>query len=243
MKKINISSNVSKRNYVAMTRGTRHAKELEHCIAQCSGFVKMMTGVANNAALQIMVDCVDRIGNVRSADDYAVRPCQPLVGSLHNKYRLSLLNRNVSDPELVAYGMVGASVLELSVSIWETAMRSIYKACEGMLTIEQIKRVYRQFSLIKVSKTWNHALAELEPAVANYNIDDAKERNVALGVRQLEELWVNPEIPFNATIHAVEDYQDEVFATTGNAKKSINELVVMRNEAVQELKDEVKTRQ
>lgn len=314
MKKLYINQN---NNFVAGTRHRLSVEELEKRVSQSAGFVKMMTGVANNAALQIIADCMDRLADRRSSDSYADRPfhphprykgrvkhlfgnalkerdhyrvelkwptvgnlrffnladmpeearkkygvisdeqyfefwestgsyayaqSQPLIGSLCNKFRLSLIKHGVAEPELVAWGMVGASVLELSVKIWETAMNSVYSACEGMLTKERLKDAFKPFLLARVSRAWNFALKELEPAVANYNADSAEERNVALGLEQLEELWVNPDTTFNSTIHAVEDYQDEVFSTVGHAKKSMRELAQMRDDAVVELEEVMKNK-
>lgn len=315
--KIKISQGVGQNNFVAMAKCPNKIgiADLEHRICQCSGFVKMMTGVANNAALMVMAECIDKIADKRWEGSYAVLPHHPhpaykgrvkqlfnivikernfyrialrcpmpgeirffclsdipeearkkygvitdeqyfefwentgtyaytksipLIGSLHNKFRLSMLNHNVSEPEIVAWGLVGASVLELAVTIWQRAMRSVYDLCEGVLSMKQIEDIYRPFSLAKVSKVWQRALIELAPETENYELDSTEERNVAMGVEQLEELWVSPDMPFDATIKAVEDYQDEIFSTVGNAKKAIRELSEMRNNAVKELDELMK---
>lgn len=49
-------------------------EELENRIARVSGFVKMMTGVANNAALAIMVQCLNKVADVRPRDEYEKIP-------------------------------------------------------------------------------------------------------------------------------------------------------------------------
>ena len=285
-------------------------QELEKRVAQCSGFVKMMCGVANNAALMIMMDCLNKIADVRSRESYEERPysphprykhsvkaafnnvlnekrsyrngllypsddmirffnlsdmpdetrkkygvvtnkqyfefwegtgalayqkSQPLIGSLWNKFRLSMMNHGVKYPEQVAWGCVGAAVLELAVVVWERAMRSTYEALDGVLEMEKVQKIYRPFNIIRISASWRRALSELAPETATYTLDDTEERNVALGVEQLSELWVSAELPFDATIAAVNNFADDIFSTKGHAKKAMRELSEMRDNAIQEL--------
>jgi hypothetical protein len=56
-----------------------------------------------------------------------------------------------------------------------------------------------------------------------------------MGVQQLMELWISPDLPFDSTIKAVEDFSDDIFSTPGHAKKAIRELADMRNAAVKDL--------
>lgn len=316
--KINISQGSGQKNFVATAKCTNKSgiADLERRLAQCSGFVKMMLGVANNAALPIMADCFDKITDKRSVDEYAECPWHPhprykgrvkqlfakamkerdryrsglkwpgvgeirfftlsdmpeetrrkygavtdeqyyefwegtgsyaytkslpLIGSLHNKFRLSMQNHNVPEADIVAWGLVGAAVLELAVSVWERSMGSVYDTFEGVLTIGQIKSMYRPFSLERVSKSWQQALSELAPETVNYKLDSTEERNVALGIEQLQELWVSPDLPFDSTIKAVEDFNDEIFSTNGHAKKAMRELSEMRNCAMRDM-EEIKSK-
>lgn len=272
-------------------------EEIEYRIAQCIGFVKMMTGVANNAAINIARDCHDKLkehpryrqrvkklfktaiideykhyqrnltdpgadmvrffrladmpeearrkyGAVTDAQYFefwegtgalAYQKSQPLIGSLRNKFRLSMLNHGVSNADIVAWGLVGAVVLELAVTVWQHAMRSVYKQCDGILTMEQVKKIYAPFSMERLSVAWQRSLIELAPETYDYDLNAQEERNVALGVEQLQELWVSADLPFDATIKAVEDFTDDIFSTKGNAKKTIRELSEMRNDAVREM--------
>ncbi|MBQ8713028.1 MAG: hypothetical protein IJ551_09475 [Prevotella sp.] len=273
--------------------------ELEQRVAQCSGFVKLMTGVANNAAICIARDCHDQLkkhpryrqrvkqlfkaaiideyrryrsnlthprqdtvcffhlsdmpdetrrkyGAVTDADYFefwegtgslAYDKSRPLVGSLWNKFRKSMEAHDVPHADIVAWGLVGAAVLELAVTVWQRAMRSVHEACEGILTMEQVEKIYAPFCLLRLSAAWQRGLKELAPETATYDLDDDEERNVALGVEQLQELWVSADLPFDATIRAVEDYADDIFSTKGHAKKAIRELSEMRNNAVRELEE------
>lgn len=296
-------------NYLALTRNPKGmtADEIELLMAQCAGFVKMMMGAANNAALAIMLDCLNKIADVRPKDDYRVRPwaphpkykhqikkdfaraldecrryrdnlihpgpgsvrffrlqdmpeearrkygvvtdiqyfefweatgalvyqkSQPLIGSLWNKFRLSMQEHGVAYPDLVAWGLVGETALKLAISIFESTMRSVHAACEGMLSMKMVEQIYAPFCIERISAAWQRALVALAPETDTYSLDEAEERNVALGVEQLEELWTSVDLPFDATIKAVEDYSDEIFSTRGFAKKAVRELAEMRNDAV-----------
>ena len=289
--------------------------DLEKMVAKCSGFVKMMTGVANNAALLIMVDCLNKIADVRDGDSYRQRPYSPhpryrhavkaafnnalkekqayrrallypsgdavrffhmddmpeaarkhytqltdreyfefwegtgalayqkslpLVSSLWNKFRLSMQGHGVPHADLAAWGMVGTTVLELSESIYRRSLRSVFEACDGLIPTETLHRIYGPFSLKRVCNAWQHALDMLAPETKNYLLDDVEERNVALGVEQLQDLWTSPSISFDATIQAVEDFSDDIFATKGQAKKAIRSLSAIRDDAVREFEEGTK---
>lgn len=285
-------------------------QQLEQTVAQVAGFVKMMTGVANNAAISIMLDCLNKIADVRSKDSYAEEPwhphprykqkvkqlfnqalqekdhyrrrlmypgehgvrffrvsdmpdearrkygvindktyfefwegtgalayqkSQPLIGSLWNKFRLSLQQHGVPNAEQVAWGLVGANVLELAVVVWQRAMKSAHEAFEGLLSMDYVEQLYRPFSLYLVSLKWRQALSLMAPEVSTYSLDPTEERNIEMGVQQLMELWISPDLPFDSTIKAVEDFSDDIFSTPGHAKKAMRELADMRNKAVEDL--------
>jgi hypothetical protein len=285
-------------------------QQLEQTVAQVAGFVKMMTGVANNAAISIMLHCLNKIADVRSKESYAEEPwhphprykqkvkqlfnqalaekdhyrrrlmypgehgvrffrvsdmpdearrkygvindktyfefwegtgalayqkSQPLIGSLWNKFRLSLQHHGVPNAEQVAWGLVGANVLELAVVVWQRAMKSAHEAFEGLLTMDYVEQLYRPFSLHCVSLKWRQALSLMAPEVSTYSLDSLEERNIEMGVQQLMELWISPDLPFDSTIKAVEDFSDDIFSTPGHAKKAMRELADMRNKAVEDL--------
>lgn len=307
------------RDFVGRTRRTlttEQIKNLEHTIAQCAGFVKMMCGVSVNCALLITKDALDKIADVRAQSDYEMTPwhphpnyktyrvkglfnqfekekrsyfshllcpptggvrffdlkdmpeearrkyktmtnreyfefwkstgahaylkSQPLIGSLHNKFRVSLLNHGVPYPELVAWGLVGASVLELAQETWQRAMRSVQEACDNLLILQDIERIYKPFSPQRMSIAWQCALKYLSPEADTYKLDDQETRNIALGLDQLRELWISTDLPFDATIQAVDDYSDDIFATKGYAKKAMRELAEMREDAIRDLEEQRK---
>lgn len=283
----------------AMNPSNVSLSELEEKVSRCSGFVKMMTGVANNCAYGIMMDCLDQLrkhpkydkrlrkkfegkansvlseyrqyrnrlrwpwnkdvaffslcdmpdavrkkyGIISDAQYFefweatgslAYQKSRSLATSLWNKFRLSLLKHDVPYSDIAAWGLVAASVLELSVEVWQRAMRSVQDAVPELLK-KVIEDIYSPFSLSEVSKKWQTAFLTLCPESDGYHLDLIEEKNIAIGLNQLRELWISSDLPFDATIRAVEDYADEIFRTKGEAKKSIRELTVMRNAAIEDI--------
>lgn len=82
------------RNLVGAAEMTAVSKidreELERQVSQCSGFVKMMCGVANNCAIQVVNMCRSHIEDIRDEKSYKERPKQPHPGY---KHRAKLLFR------------------------------------------------------------------------------------------------------------------------------------------------------
>lgn len=165
---------------------------------------------------------------------------RPLIGSLHNKFRLSLQSHGVPCPELTAWALVGASVLELAQETWQRAMRSVHEACDGLLTVEEVETVYRLFSPQRMSQAWQAAIKVLSPEADAYKLGELETRNIALGLNQLRELWISANMPFDATIAAVEDYSEDIFASRGQAKRAIRELMEMREDAIRDLEEQRK---
>lgn len=278
--------------------------EVEHDIAQCSGFVKMMSGVANNCAYIVMMEALARIrkhpryadkkirrlfeDKPNSALDFykryrnrlrwpmgrdlrlfhvkelteearrkygepltdeqffefwessgnlAYEKSQPWITSLWNKFRLSLLQHDVPYPEIAAWGLVGSSVLELAVEIWDRAMRSVHEAVP-VLPIKTIHDIYSPFNMQQVATAWHKACRELTPETESYRLDEIEEKNISMGLNQLRELWISPDLPFDATIASVEDYKDEIFRSDRQAKKSILELKKMRKAAIEDIEEQ-----
>lgn len=158
---------------------------------------------------------------------------EPFIGSLWNKYRLSMLRHNVICPELTAWGLVGETVLELAVAVWQNVMTAAYEECQKIIPLADIQKVFQPFSLERISAAWNKALVAMVPATNSCQLDEVEERNIGLGIEQLMELWLAPEVPYDSLIKACEDYEEDVFASKGQAKKAIRELINARNEATE----------
>lgn len=160
---------------------------------------------------------------------------RPLLTSLWNKYRLSLLKHGTHDAEHVAWVCVAQAALELSVTLYKAATKDVVKAYN--LPVKIVNTIFRQFSLEPLAKKWMSALKELSPDGMSHDPDPLDDKNIALGLEQLHDAWIHPTIFFDSTVKAVEEY-DEIFRTKGEMKKASRELAEMRAETLAEMERE-----
>lgn len=167
----------------------------------------------------------------------AYKKSRPLITSLWNKFRLSLLHHDVPHADITAWGLVGSSVLELAVETWDRSMLSVHEAVP-VLPISTLHKIYEVFNMQQVATAWHKACHALAPETQGYFLEEMEEKNIAIGLNQLRELWVSPDLPFDATIAAVEDYQDEIFKSKRQARKSIHDLKKMRMSAIEDIEQQ-----
>jgi len=160
---------------------------------------------------------------------------KPMITSLWNKYRLSLQSHDIRDSEHIAWVMTAQAALDLAGAMYESAM----KECETGYRLPRfvLNQVFGQFSLREVSKAWMQALILLTPETEPLKLDPIEERNIDLGLQQLMEAWMEPELLYSSTSEAVEDYE-EIFATKGFKKKVLREIAEIKDETLAELEKE-----
>ena len=153
---------------------------------------------------------------------------RPLQTSLWNKYRLSLIKHGVKDAEHVAWVMTAMAALELAVSLYREAI----KDCHVGMGIQNniLEKVFGQFSLHRINKTWMEAMTALAPDTEGYELDTIEERNIQNGLQQLCDAWIGTNTIFGSTMAAVEEY-GEVFRTKGEQKKALREIATVKADA------------
>lgn len=159
-----------------------------------------------------------------------------LITSLVNKYRVSLLQHNVKDADHVAWVMTAQAALDLAGAMYESAM----KECEVGMSLHRkvLDGVFSQFSLKTVSKDWMRALMLLAPETDPIKLSDVEERNIDLGLQQLMEAWLDPELLYSSASGAVDDFH-EIFATKGFVKKVQREIAEVQAETLSVLEKEL----
>jgi hypothetical protein len=158
---------------------------------------------------------------------------KPLITSLWNKHRLSLLNHGVSEADKVAWVLTAMAALELAGQLYEKAIRecvNVYKLPESVM-----RGVFGQFSMNKITELLRRALMMLAPE-AEFELEPTEKRNIEMGLTQLCEAWIDPALLYDSTMESVEDY-DEVFRTRGYQKKALREIAEVREETIKELKN------
>lgn len=168
----------------------------------------------------------------KSIGGKAYQAARPQLTSLHNKYRLSLQQHGVPFAERVAWVMVAQSTLELAVKFYHSALQEANH--DDKIPQRIMEHIFGQFSLAAVRRQWRIALALLSPESERYDLDKVEERNIEMGLIQLEEALSNPSIFYDSTLQSVEDY-DDIFRTKGENKKAMREIANLKNETLQEL--------
>ena len=160
---------------------------------------------------------------------------KPLITSLWNKYRVSLIQHGVKDAEHVAWVMTAQAALDLAGAMYESAM----KECEVGLELHRrtLDEVFCQFSLKTISKDWMLALMLLAPETDPIKLSDVEERNIDLGLQQLMEAWLDPELLYSSASGAVDDF-NEIFATKGFVKKVQREIAEVKAETLRVIQNE-----
>jgi hypothetical protein len=157
---------------------------------------------------------------------------KPMITSLWNKYRLSLQQHGIKDAEHIAWVMTAQAALDLAGAMYESAM----KECEASYKLPRrvLNHVFSQISLHEVSKAWMQALLLLAPETEPLKLNDVEEKNIDIGLQQLMEAWMEPELLYSSASGAVEDYE-EIFATKGFKKKVLREIAEVKAETLAEL--------
>lgn len=160
---------------------------------------------------------------------------KPFITSLRNKYRVSLVRHNTPHADILAYAMTAAAALNGAQDLYKRALDDcLYYG----LNKEFLEYLFKPFSLERVCKAWERALFLTEPHTDTYDLDEVEERNIAMGLNQLRDEWINPNHLYGSTIANIEDY-GEIFASKGQQKKSIRNMKELLQETNEELKKQI----
>ena len=159
--------------------------------------------------------------------DNAYHDSRPLVTSLVNKYRLSLVKHDVRQSDLLAWPMAALACLELARQIYKVTLQVVIDTYNLPRPI--VDEVFKQFSLHRVTACWKTALMMTDPKATEYPLDTLEERNIALGIEQLQDAWVDTSKHLTATAKTMINYE-EVFRTKGEMKKAIRVIEDLRDE-------------
>ena len=164
----------------------------------------------------------------------AYQTTRPMITSLWNKYRISLVKHNIRDAEHLAWVMVAQAAIDLAGTMYESAMQECMTGYK--LPRHLLDEVFGQFSLKKVSKAWFRAMMALEPAIEPIKLDSTEEKNIDMGLRQFMEAWLEPELLYSSTSETVQEY-DDIFATKGFQKKVLREIAEVKAETLANLNE------
>lgn len=161
----------------------------------------------------------------------AYKKTSPLVTSLWNKYRLSLIDHGIKEPEYVAWLMTASSALQIATGIHRATLRQCIE--EYDIPAHLAHDVFDQLSLKRVQDAWDRAVYIAEPG-CNYTLHPIESHNIDMGIDQLMEAWRSHDLIHESTKASVKDYE-EIFATKGFQQKTIREIneIQQQNESDQ----------
>lgn len=164
----------------------------------------------------------------------AYQVSRPLVTSLWNKYRLSLLNHGIKNAEILAWPMVGQACLTLAVDIFHHAVDDAIQAVP-MLQPHQVRGLFKDFNLHRVREAWTRALMMTEDI--RYELEPTEQKNIDMGILQLAETWANPDYMYDSVSETLPDFAD-IFRTKGEMKKALRNIEEVRAQTWDELEKE-----
>ena len=148
----------------------------------------------------------------------------PWVMNLWNKFRLSLIAHKIPNEDIVAWPMAADACLLLAVAVHENWIK-VGTAEYGIPDI-LMKEVFGQLSLEEVEKKWAKALSMFEPLTDGYELTSLEQKNIQMGLDQLQEEWTSMATIRGGLNEAIEAY-DEVFRTRGEQKKALRQVAEM----------------
>ena len=175
-----------------------------------------------------------RYGNITDRDYYeywsatgsmAYSQKRQWVANLWNKFRLSLIGHKVPNPETVAWGMAADACLKLAVCIYENAIKvgvEEYGVPKALLDA-----ILCGLNISAIEKRWDKALMMLEPLTETYDLTELEQKNIQLGLDQLQEEWTSCTTLRGALSETTEAYE-EVFRSIGEKKKALRFIEAIR---------------
>ena len=147
--------------------------------------------------------------------------------NLWNKFRLSLIAHGVPHEDLVAWSMTANACLKLAVCIYENSI----KVCVNDYQIPNalLVEIFGQLNISTIDKKWSNATMLLEPMTELYDLTEAEQRNIQLGLDQLQEEWTGLAAITGSLTDIIEAY-DELFRTKGEQRKALRQVADMRSE-------------
>lgn len=168
----------------------------------------------------------DMLGNITDWEYYefwqgggveTYKATKPLITSLWNKHRLSLIDHGVDEADHIAWVLTGCAALTLAIRLYESVTRSVIKSYNVHKRI--VYSLFDQFSIGRVEAAWKKAMFTLCPGLS-YDLNPTEKRNISLGIAQLCEAWTNPNIIYSAHLKSIEEY-GEIFKSRGFQKKAL----------------------
>lgn len=167
----------------------------------------------------------------RSTGDLVYAKTYPLVTSLVNKYRLSLLHHGIAHPELTAWPLTAMVCLHIAQRAYHAVVEDA--VANTPLPRWLVERTFKSFDLKPLCDSWDKAVQLTDQT--HYVLDKSEDRNIELGMEQLAQAWANPDNIFDSVQASIPEYA-EIFRTKGEMKKALREIAETRAATEEELR-------
>lgn len=156
----------------------------------------------------------------------AYNKTRPLVTSLWNKYRKSLVAHGQKEADASAWAFTAVAALRLAQTMYDRIIENCPK--DYGLDRRIAVHVFSQFSMKRVLDAWVKATT-MFAATAFYPLEPSEDRNIQLGLEQLVQAWLDTDTLFDSTISTIPDF-DDIFRTKGEMKKAMREIAEFKDE-------------
>lgn len=158
---------------------------------------------------------------------------KPFLDSLKHKYFKLLQKYGCKYSKAASYLCVSLTMMKIADSMYESALSSVTH--ESYLTSSVARELFGKFSMKRVSSELNEVLSRLLPEEMKTKLPAEDQRNLDLGLSQVEERMMNIDNLFDSMKYAVEDFP-ELFRTKGFQKKALQSIVETQSKAKELIK-------
>ena len=163
----------------------------------------------------------------------AFNSTRPLVTSLWNKYRKSLVQHDQPEADATAWCFTAIAALRLS----DTLHTRFIENCPDEYGIDKriATNIFNQFSMKRVLDSWVKA-TKMFASTAFYPLEPSEDRNISLGIEQLVQAWLDTDTLYDSTQETIPDF-DDIFRTKGEMKKAMREIAEYKQETLNNMEE------
>ena len=154
---------------------------------------------------------------------------RPFIGSLQNKYRLSMEKHDMRDASRSAALITTLAGIRLTEQIFDIFVEEAAKG--NKLPPEFVRLVFGRLSMKRIGDAWENACRMLK-IIPEYDLDESETKNIQFGLDALCDIMSDTDGVIDSLKVAVDDYR-ELFRTEGERKKALRNI----SEAAAEMRE------
>jgi len=152
---------------------------------------------------------------------------------LQNKYRLSVEQHGMREPQTIAWAMTAMAALYIARKIYKSCVRNASRLTG--LRLDIMEMVFHDFDVAPVKDAWEKAIIMLDD-YRRFDLDEVEDRNIANGLEQLEDAWYDPDVLYGSLEDATDDY-DEIWASRQGYRDAMAAVRGMHHETMEQIRN------